>query len=46
MMQREEQIEEETILAFTVSDEALEQAANLNFSLGNCTDARICPMPA
>lgn len=45
-MQQEEQIEQETILAFTVSDQALEQAANSNFSLGNCTDARVCPMPA
>ena len=46
IMQREEQTEEEIILALTVSDEALEQAANSNFSLGNCTDARVCPMPA
>jgi len=40
------QTEEEIILAFKVSDEALEDAANTNFSLGNCTDARVCPMPS
>ena len=40
------QTEEEIILAFKVSDEALEGAANTNFSLGNCTDARVCPMPS
>ena len=44
-----EQSEEEIILAFSVSDEALEAAANADqlstFSLGNCTDARICQAP-
>lgn len=44
-----EQTEEEVILAFTVSDEVLEAAANADrlaiFSLGNCTDARLCPGP-
>ena len=40
------QKEEEIILAFMVSDEALEDAANTNFSLGNCTDARTCPVPS
>jgi len=44
-MEREEQTEEEIILAFTVPDDALEQAASPNFSLGNCTDARLCPVP-
>ena len=39
-----EQTEEE-ILAFIVSDEALEDAANTNFSLGNCTEANVCPIP-
>jgi hypothetical protein len=38
--------EEEIVLAVMVSDEALEDAANTNFSLGNCTDARVCPMPS
>jgi hypothetical protein len=40
-----EQTEEEIILAFIVSDEALEDAANTNFSLGNCTEANVCPVP-
>ena len=40
-----EQTEEEIILAFMVSDEALEDAANTNFSLGNCTEANVCPIP-
>jgi len=35
--------------AFSVSDEALEAAANVDrlatFSLGNCTDARLCQVP-
>ena len=39
------QTEEEIILAFMVSDEALEDAANTNFSLGNCTEANVCPIP-
>lgn len=43
--QPEEQTEEESILAFTVPDEALEHAADTNFSLGNCTDARMCQAP-
>jgi hypothetical protein len=44
-MKPEEQTEEESILAFTVPDEALEHAADTNFSLGNCTDARMCQAP-
>ena len=43
-MKPEEQTEEDIILAFAVSDDALEFAASPNFSLGNCTDARICPV--
>ena len=43
-MKPEEQTEEEIVLAFAVSDDALELAASPNFSLGNCTDARICPV--
>lgn len=39
-----DEIEEEIILASAVSDDALENAANPNFSLGNCTDARVCPI--
>jgi hypothetical protein len=43
------QIDEEITLAFSVSDEALEAAANADqlstFSLGHCTDARICQAP-
>jgi hypothetical protein len=35
---------EEAIFAFTVSDDALERAASPAFSLGNCTDARVCPV--
>jgi hypothetical protein len=35
--------------AFAVSDEALEGAGNADrlasFSLGNCTEARVCPAP-
>jgi hypothetical protein len=37
-MKPEEQTEEENILAFTIPDEALEHAADTNFSLGNCTE--------
>jgi hypothetical protein len=44
IMKPEEQTEEEIILAFAVSDDALEFAASPNFSLGDCTDARICPV--
>jgi hypothetical protein len=44
-----EQSDEESILAFSVSDEALEAAANadqlMTLSLGNCTDARLCEAP-
>jgi len=41
-----EETEKEFILDFTVSDEALEHAgADLTFSLGNCTEARICQAP-
>ena len=43
-MKPEEQTEDEIILSFAVSDDALEFAASPNFSLGNCTDARICPV--
>lgn len=35
--------------AFVVSDDALEAAGNADrlaiFSLGNCTEARVCPAP-
>ena len=40
-----EQTEEEIILAFIVSDETLEDAANANFSLGNCTEVNVYPIP-
>jgi hypothetical protein len=43
-MQSASKEKEDEILNFTVSDEALEQAADTNFSLGNCTDARVCPI--
>ena len=43
-MEPDERSEEEIILAFAVSDDALEFASRPNFSLGNCTDARICPV--
>lgn len=45
-MDPEEKTEDEFIFACTVPDEALEHAAEANFSLGNCTDARVCPMPS
>ena len=36
--------------AFAVSDETLEAAGNADrlaiFSLGNCTEARVCPAPS
>jgi hypothetical protein len=35
---------ENDILIYAVSDDELEQAASDNFSLGNCTDARMCPI--
>jgi len=45
-MKPEEQTEEDIIiLDFTVSDEALENAADTTFSLGNCTEASLCPAP-
>ena len=44
-MKPEEQTEDESVLAFTVPDEVLEHAADTNFSLGNCTDARMCQAP-
>ena len=45
-MKPEEMIEDGIILDFTVSDEALEHAAaDTIFSLGNCTDARVCQVP-
>jgi hypothetical protein len=41
-----EETEDELILDFTTSDEALEHAAaDTTFSLGNCTDARMCQAP-
>jgi len=41
-----EETEVELILDFTVSDAALEHAAaDMIFSLGNCTDARMCQAP-
>jgi len=33
-----------TFSSFTVCDEALEEAASASFSLGNCTDVRVCPI--
>ena len=44
-MKPEGQTEEAVVLDFTVSDEALERAADMIFSLGNCTDARMCQSP-
>jgi hypothetical protein len=45
-MKPEELIEDGIILDFTVSDDALEHAAaDTIFSLGNCTDARVCQAP-
>jgi len=44
-MKLEEPTEDEIILDFAVSDEALEHAADMIFSLGNCTDARMCQAP-
>ena len=44
-MKLSEQAEEEIILDFAVSDEALEHAADPIFSLGNCTDATMCQAP-
>jgi len=45
-MKPEELIEDEIILDFTISDEALEHAAaETIFSLGNCTEARTCQVP-
>jgi len=35
---------EDDILIYTPSDDELEQAASPSFSLGNCTDARVCPI--
>jgi hypothetical protein len=35
---------EDDILIYAVFDDELEQAASDNFSLGNCTDARVCPI--
>jgi hypothetical protein len=41
--------DEEFSFAFSVSDDALEIAGNADrlaiFSLGNCTEARVCPAP-
>jgi hypothetical protein len=31
-------------LTAAVSDDEVEKAASGNFSLGNCTDARVCPI--
>lgn len=48
-MDIEQTEDEEFSLAFAVSDEALEGAGNADrlasFSLGNCTEARVCPAP-
>jgi hypothetical protein len=44
-MKLEELTEDEIILDFAVSDGALERAAETIFSLGNCTDARVCQTP-
>jgi hypothetical protein len=36
---------EDDILVYAVSDDELEQAAaSANFSIGMCTDARVCPV--
>jgi hypothetical protein len=35
---------EEDIFDFTCVDEALEDAASANYSIGFCTDARVCPI--
>jgi len=43
-MQSESKEKEDEIFNFVLSDEALEQAADTIFSLGNCTDARVCPI--
>jgi hypothetical protein len=43
MMQSER--EEDEVFIFTVSDEALEEAASAKFSIADCTDARTCPVP-
>jgi hypothetical protein len=44
-MKLEEPTEDEIILDFVVSDEALEHAADMIFSLGNCTEAHMCQAP-
>jgi hypothetical protein len=45
-MKPEELIEDGIILDCTISDVALEHAgADTIFSLGNCTDARMCQAP-
>jgi hypothetical protein len=44
-MKLEEPTEGEIIFDFAVSDEALEHAADMIFSLGNCTDVRMCQAP-
>lgn len=45
MKPEEERTEDESVLAFTLPDEALERAADASFSLGNCTDVRTCQAP-
>lgn len=35
---------EEDIFDFTCPDDALEGAASANYSIGFCTDARVCPI--
>jgi hypothetical protein len=48
-MDIEQAEDEEFSFALAVSDEALEGAGNADrlasFSLGNCTEARVCPAP-
>ena len=48
-MDIEQTEDEEFSFAFVVSDEALEGAGNADrlarFSLGNCTEARVCSAP-
>jgi hypothetical protein len=48
-MDIEQTEDEEFSFAFAVSDEALEGAGNADrvasFSLGNCTEAHVCPAP-
>ena len=44
MQSESDDLQKEDIFSFTVCDEALEEAASATFSLGNCTDSRVCPV--